>query len=1256
MKYKKGFIFICLIICLFSIASVCASDVNDTLMANEDDIVVELSQGDVDEMAFSEENEIIGQTGNEELISEGNTGTFAELQANITAATKGSTLTLNKNYQCEDGFDTLGIIIDKSITIDGNGSKIDAQGKSRIFKITAANVILKNIIFTNGKIKGNGGAVFFDSTGTVTNCNFTNNFAYNGGAIYGEGTILNCRFINNSASDWGGAIFISSGNVTNCNFINNTIDGDVLRHFGGAIYFEYGGILTDCNFTNNFAYNGGAIYGGETILNCRFINNSAFSGGAIHNAHNIINCLFINNSANNLGGAVDFDYSYTLKDCNFTNNYANSGGAISFGDDCILTDCNFNNNQATDKGGAIFFLKSAEVTNCNFTNNSASNTGGAIYLSDDNNFFENCIINNNSAVSGASAIQINGKSYFYNCSFDNNSGGRSTISSSGSSLFIQNCIFLNNKIALVCNSESLKIFNSNFTNNYGGTQGAIDCSAKNARIEGCNFKDNHINTQGAGGAFKGRNTNYSKNYLIINSNFTNNYATFNSLGGGAIYKGGTILNCRFIDNYVVGSDTIGGAIAYANSISNCYFSNNVAKTSSAVYGCNNISNSIFINNTHYSKPIKCDDCSNINNCSFDGDYYNYSLYIDTNNKISSNISINASNFDAGEIIIISANILPTAMGNITFIINNDSYNISLVRGEANLILPPLKTGDYYVKATYLGDDCYSSNTVSTTFKVIGGNSKLNLTFENNLVAGNNTIINISLNEDAQGEIVLNIFDDEIFKEVHDGKAQVYIPNLKGGQHNFTLKYMGDYKYNPLQITDVLNVDFKQSFIKVNIENYVFGDIIIINPIITQNATGDIALYVDEEFVQNISLNNSFELKGLNAGIHKLKLLFSGDEYYSFSEYVTNLTINALPTTTFINVNDTVYYGENVIVNVKTSASGKITIQCGIIVKSTDVFANNITSIDLGILPVGSYQIIANFTSGSNYVDSSNSTHVNILNKINENDVNISIPEIKANQENSIIISLPNDATGEVTLTIDNIDYKFVVKEGVVNITVPQLSEGCYNYIITYSGDNQYTSFTKMGSLIVDKFLPTTIILSSVTTVYNGGKYLVATLKDINGNVISGVKLILVLNGKTYTPITDANGQVKVSTNGLAPKIYTASITFAGNTNYVKSTGSAKVTVTKATPKITAKAKIFKRTVKTKKYSITLKTNQNKVMKSTKVYIKVNKKTYAAKTNSRGVATFKITKLTKKGRYTAVVTYKGNAYYNKLTKKVKITVK
>ena len=155
--------------------------------------------------------------------------------------------------------------------------------------------------------------------------------------------------------------------------------------------------------------------------------------------------------------------------------------------------------------------------------------------------------------------------------------------------------------------------------------------------------------------------------------------------------------------------------------------------------------------------------------------------------------------------------------------------------------------------------------------------------------------------------------------------------------------------------------------------------------------------------------------------------------------------------------------------------------------------------------------------------------------------------------------------------------------------------------------------------------------------------------------ISGAKISINLNG-VQTLTTDNNGQVKIATDSLAPNVYNAKITFAGNDNYKASSTTTKVTVKKATPKLTSKAKAFKKSVKTKKYSITLKTNQNKVMKNIKLTLKVNKKTYTAKTNKKGVATFKITKLTKKGKYTAVVKFAGNKYYNAKTVKPKITVK
>ena len=100
----------------------------------------------------------------------------------------------------------------------------------------------------------------------------------------------------------------------------------------------------------------------------------------------------------------------------------------------------------------------------------------------------------------------------------------------------------------------------------------------------------------------------------------------------------------------------------------------------------------------------------------------------------------------------------------------------------------------------------------------------------------------------------------------------------------------------------------------------------------------------------------------------------------------------------------------------------------------------------------------------------------------------------------------------------------------------------------------------------------------------------------------------------------------------------------------------KVLGKKATPNLIVAKKTFKKSVKTKKYTVTLKNNINVVMKNTKITLKVNKKTFTAKTNGNGKATFKINNLKKKGKFTAVVTYKGNQYYNKVSKKVKLVLK
>ena len=184
---------------------------------------------------------------------------------------------------------------------------------------------------------------------------------------------------------------------------------------------------------------------------------------------------------------------------------------------------------------------------------------------------------------------------------------------------------------------------------------------------------------------------------------------------------------------------------------------------------------------------------------------------------------------------------------------------------------------------------------------------------------------------------------------------------------------------------------------------------------------------------------------------------------------------------------------------------------------------------------------------------------------------------------------------------------------------------------------------------------TQISAGDVSTIYGNSKAILITLKDSSNNLLSTKSVKVNLNGKTYSGVTNANGVLSISLpSNLAPKTYSASVSFDGDESYVQSAQSVKVVVSKAAAKITAKKKTFKKSVKTKKYQITLKAG-NKAIKKAKVTLKVNGKTYSVKTNNNGKATFKITKLNK-GKFKAVVKYAGNTYYKKTSKSVTITVK
>ena len=367
---------------------------------------------------------------------------------------------------------------------------------------------------------------------------------------------------------------------------------------------------------------------------------------------------------------------------------------------------------------------------------------------------------------------------------------------------------------------------------------------------------------------------------------------------------------------------------------------------------------------------------------------------------------------------------------------------------------------------------------------------------------------------------------------------------------------------------------------------------------------------------------------------------------------TPTTITATDVTTTYNDND---YMTVTLVDNETNplANVEITVEInGQTIKNTTDSNGQITVPTKGIA-AGTYDAIVKFEGNENYTASEATAKI-IINKAESA---VSAEDANATYGETISIQVKSENATEISYQKQEKNSE-EVKSGTVSpnekIEVNNLAAGEYTLKLSFAGDENYTASEATAKITVNKD-STKISASAVTTTYNVAKNLVITLKDSNGKALSGVEITVNLgSNKKYT--TDKNGQVKVAIGKLVPKTYNAKISFAGNENYTASQTSAKVVVKKATPKMTASAKTFKFEDKTKKYTITLKDNKNKVMKNKKVTLKVNGKTYTAKTNSKGVATFKLSKLTKKGKYTAAITYAGDKYYNKLNKKAKITVK
>lgn len=299
-----------------------------------------------------------------------------------------------------------------------------------------------------------GGAIYTtnSSIGEIIGTTFTNNSAYDGGAIFMQSTpadtllnITDSEFTNNKAQHYGGAIRLNDvdvGDITGTDFIGNTIENDSsannLSLLGGAIMMDNGSTfqnLDDLTFTNNGIiapnetggnYRGGAMY----LVSTNSLTNSTFTGNYIN----------INNSYGTGNGGAIYKSGNTriekLSNLTFDGNYilagVATGGAFSVDAGSIgaFSDSLFTNNYIQSSpsgnafGGALYLTNISvdSLDNLIFRNNHASGggsiRGGAMYLGTvnvtdtlSNSLFEgNYLTSTGTSAAQGGALWIDGRS------------------------------------------------------------------------------------------------------------------------------------------------------------------------------------------------------------------------------------------------------------------------------------------------------------------------------------------------------------------------------------------------------------------------------------------------------------------------------------------------------------------------------------------------------------------------------------------------------------------------------------------------------------------------------------------------------------------------------------------------------------------------------------------------------------------------------------------------------------------------------
>ena len=532
--------------------------------------------------------------------------------------------------------------------------------------------------------------------------------------------------------------------------------------------------------------------------------------------------------------------------------------------------------------------------------------------------------------------------------------------------------------------------------------------------------------------------------------------------------------------------------------------------------------------------------------------------VENNYPRSSDLIFNITSEEPGKILI-DVTIDKKATGNIAVIVDGDKYDVAIVNGSAKLTLSDLPAGVYYIEAKYDGNSIVTESYNSTKFTIDLIDSSIAVEAKN-IKCGEEAVITATVTDGATGTVTFFVNGKTYVVDITDSVATLKIADLTTGDYPVFAYYNGDKYYKTSYNSTTFNVAKLASTTTVNVSDIKVGEDAVISIAVPEITSGVVSVTVGDA-IYNVAVvdgKGTLTLSGLASGSYDVVAKFNGDDKYLASEDSAKFNVTKLASTIDIAV-DNIKVGEDAVIGVALpeDATGEVIISVN--GKNYTVMTKyGMASVTISDLANGTYSVDAFYNGDDIYAPIKNSTAFTVS-KVSDYNMTVDIADIVKGENATITVSVPEDGTGNVIVTINGTDYKGTVVNGTAKVIIPGLDEGTYKVVTFYTGDNKYDSMIVNGTITVNKNTKTTLTMDNLVKYFNGPQKLMAKLVDGFGNPIANATVYFTINGKVYARITDENGTASIAIR-LLPGEYKASALFNGTDDYDMAAVNASVLV------------------------------------------------------------------------------------------------